>query len=343
MTTATSGPTIKDQAAVLLPHMAGYVGHRTVTIGLRQGLIALLAQHPEGLTADEIATELGLDRFYVSVWARAARAAGCCERSDGERVRLAPHMDTLLLDPMSPAYLGGSFTVLEQYELFGRFEDHLADGARLWWDACRPEFIEGVSATGTPFYVRLVPDGLSRIPGLADVLARPCRILDTACGAGAGLVRLARSYPSVTVVGADGDGHSLSLARERVEEAGVGERVELIHTPLEELRLDGGFVLVTNNISMHECRDADRVTDNIRRALDPGGWFVISDFPFPDTDEALRSVPGRVMSGIQFFEAQIDDQLLPRTAYDQLLTRHGFRELGHVELTPMHALTYGRK
>ncbi len=98
-----------------------------------------------------------------------------------------------------------------------------------------------------------------------------------------------------------------------------------------------------NNISMHECRDIDRVTENVREMLEPGGWFVISDPPFPETDADLASPPGRVMSGIQLFEAQIDDQLLPRSAYDDLLTRHGFTELGSLELTPMHAITWGRR
>jgi SAM-dependent methyltransferase len=94
---------------------------------------------------------------------------------------------------------------------------------------------------------------------------------------------------------------------------------------------------------MHECRDIDRVTDKIKRSLRPGGYFVISDFPFPDTDQALRSVPGRIMSGIQFFEAQIDDQLLPVAAYLGLLQRHGFKNVGSLELTPVHAVTYGVK
>ena len=49
------------------------------------------------------------------------------------------------------------------------------------------------------------------------------------------------------------------------------------------------------------------------------------------------------MTGIQFFEAQIDDQLLPRAVYDDLLARHGFTDLGSVQLTPMHALTWGRR
>jgi hypothetical protein len=57
----------------------------------------------------------------------------------------------------------------------------------------------------------------------------------------------------------------------------------------------------------------------------------------------LRSVPGRIMGGIQFFEAQIDDQLLPRAYYDGLLTRHQFTDLGSASLTPMHALTWGRR
>lgn len=64
--------------------------------------------------------------------------------------------------------------------------------------------------------------------------------------------------------------------------------------------------------------------------------------PFPDTDAGLRTTPGRIMSGIQFFEAQIGDQLLPRTAYDDLLARHGFTEVGSRALTPMHAPTYGQ-
>jgi hypothetical protein len=48
------------------------------------------------------------------------------------------------------------------------------------------------------------------------------------------------------------------------------------------------------------------------------------------------------MSGIQFFEAQIDDQLLPTSTYLELLGRHGFREIGSFELSPVHAVTYGR-
>ncbi|MGH3679273.1 MAG: class I SAM-dependent methyltransferase [Natronosporangium sp.] len=342
MTTTQTTSEVAEQAGRLLGHLAGYVASRTVTTGRRSGLLAALAEAGEaGATADQLAERLGLDPFYVATWCRAANAAQLCDRT-GDAYRLAPHLATLLLDEASPSYVGGTFTVLQQPEIFDRFERHLATGTRLWWDGCSEEFIRAVGGTGQPFYRRLVPGGLAQVPGLPERLAAGGRVLDSACGAGVGLVRLAEAYPDCELVGVDGDAYSLSLAEQNLRAAGLAGRVTLVHSPLEKMAFDQPFTLVVNNISMHECRDVDQVTRNVKAALVPGGWFVISDFPFPDDDAGLRSVPGRVMSGIQFFEAQIDDQLVPRRFYDELLTRHGFRELGSVSLTPMHALTFGR-
>jgi SAM-dependent methyltransferase len=340
-TDAVTGPSLAETAPVVLSLVAGYVGHRTVAIGLRRGLIRHLADHP-GTTADGLAEALDLDPFYVSVWCRAAVAARILDR-DGGGFRTAPHIATLLLDSGSPAYAGGLFPIFEQPELIGRFEATLGSGERMWWDDTSPEWITAVADTGTPFYTRLVPGGLERVPGLAERLTAGCLVVDSACGSGIGVLRLAARYPNCRVVGVDGDGHTVEAARARVAEAGLSGRVEIVHSALEDLTADEPATLVVNNISMHECRDIDRVTGNVRAALEPGGWFVISDFPFPDTDEALRTVPGVIMSGIQFFEAQIDDQLLPRAAYDELLTRHGFTDLGSAQLAPVHALTWGRR
>ncbi len=342
MSASTTEPTIQEQAPRLLSHAAGYASHRTIGMGLRTGLIDALAQTRHGRTPDELAESLDLDPYYLDVWCRSALGAGVCQR-DGDRYRLAPHMDTLLLDRTSPAYIGGVFLVFEQHELFDRFEQVFGSGERLWWDETSPEWIAGVAGTGAPFYTRLIPGGLAEVPGLEDRLAVGGRIVDTACGAGNGLIRLADHYPDCELVGVDGDAYSIDLAEKRLSEAGVSDRVTLQVSALEDLRLDEPATLIINNISMHECRDTERATGRVHDALAPGGWFIISDFPYPDTDDGLASVPGRIMTGIQFFEAQIDDQLLPRSAYDELLTRHGFTDLGSVELTPVHALTWGRR
>jgi ubiquinone/menaquinone biosynthesis C-methylase UbiE len=340
---ATSQPAIKEQAGKLLGYVAGYVGVRTIQIGQRAGLIEALAEQPEGMTPAQLAAERGLDPAYVDVWCRSALACEVLDRAGDGVVRLAPHMATILRDLGSPAFVGGTLGVMTQPEIFDRFAERFASGERTWWDKTGPEFIEGVSGTGGAFYVRLIPGGLEQVPGLMERLSGGARIIDTACGAGIGLVRMAEAYPDATLVGADGDAYSLELAADRLRRHGLEDRVELVHTPLEDLDRTDEFDLVTNNISMHECRDIEQVTRNVKRALKPTGYFVISDFPFPATDEGLRTVPGRVMSGIQFFEAQIDDQLLPVSAYLDLLSRHGFENVGSFELTPVHALTYGQK
>ena len=339
--TTTVSPTPPEQAGVLLSHVAGYIGHRTIAMGLRAGIIAALAEVHTGLSAEDLAGRLDYDAFYVSVWCRSALAAGVLRRV-GDGYDLAPHMATLLLDVGGPGFVGGLFPLVQQPEMFDYFEQRLGSGERTWWDTTSPDWITGVAATGRPFYIRLVPGGLAQVPGLSERLRDGCRVVDTACGSGLGLLALADHYPAASLVGIDGDARSVESAREKVEQAGVAGRVSVLCSPLEEMRIDEPATVVINNISMHECRDIDAVTRRVKDMLEPGGWFVISDFPFPDDDETLRSVPGRIMSGIQFFEAQIGDQLLPRTAYDDLLTRHGFEGLGHFQLTPVHAVTYGR-
>src|SRR3954454_24420802 len=139
MTLTAPSPTIAETAPVLLSLAAGYAGHRTVSIGLRRGLVRRLADAP-GSTAEDLADDLDLDPFYVSVWCRSAVAAGIVAR-DGAGFRLVPHLGTLLLGSTSPAYVGGVFPVLEAPEMFGRFESELASGERMWWDDTSPEWI----------------------------------------------------------------------------------------------------------------------------------------------------------------------------------------------------------
>ena len=158
-------------------------------------------------------------------------------------------------------------------------------------------------------------------------------MLELACGVGSGMTRLAQAYPASSFVGLDGDAYSLQRAGENFRAAGLSDRLSTIHSTLEDLDAADEYDVTLINVSMHECRDIERVTANIHRALNPGGLFVISDFPFPASHDGMRTPPARVMSGIQFFEALIDDQLLPTQAFVDLLGRHGFENVGSFDLT----------
>ena len=65
-----------------------------------------------------------------------------------------------------PGHIGGVPQVMVQPEFFERCEEKLPSGDRLWWDLCSPDFLESVSGTGRPFYNRMIPDGLAKVPGL---------------------------------------------------------------------------------------------------------------------------------------------------------------------------------
>ena len=344
MTQIAEPAEVKAAAGQLVNHAAGYVAARTIDIGLKLGLFRALDDADGPLHPSEFADRLGLDSLYTQVWLRSAHAAGVLETQQGGYT-LSPAMSVALLSEEHPAHTGSLFGVLGQPELFDMFTDRMHSGERLWWDDCSPEFIAAVSATGRPFYNRLVPGGFERVPGIGELLAAECEILELAPGAGIGLARMATQYPEASLVGVDGDAYSLERTRDLLKEAGVDHRVELVHSTFEDFHRPDSFDLAVINISMHECRNLELVAANVAASLRPGGTFVVSDFPFPaeNDTETLQTPPGRVMSGIQFFEALIDDQLLPTTAFVELLARTGFTDVSSFDLSPVHAITHGRR
>ena len=336
-------PDIRQQTGKMLNHFAGYVGLRAVQMGIKFGLIDELSRHPDGISVDELAKAKDIDPFYAGVWARAAYGAELLELGDDGKFVLAPHMEQLLSNEDFPGYIGGLPKVLLSAEMFDVFEQNFSSGKRIWWDECSPEFIQGVSGTGRPFYSRMISGGFSKVPGLQEALERGIRVLELASGAGVGLVKMAQTYPNCEFLGVDGDSFSNELAKGRAKSQGVSDRVSLVESSLEDLSRTEEFDLAFINISMHECRDIDRVTENVRAALKPGGHFVISDFPFPESTKDCRTVPARIMSGIQFFEALIDDQLMPTKAFVSLLNKHGFNDVDSFDISPVHSVIYGRK
>lgn len=347
MTTANIGSNVQQevqqQAGKLLAQFAGHVGFKTIEIGLKNGLFTSLLESDAGLTAEELARKAGTDEFYTAVWARAAYAAELIEVDGQGRYSLAPHLDKLILNEDFPGYLGGIPGVFGQPEVFDQFSKNMKTGERIWWNDTSPDFIQAVSRTGRPFYNRLIPAGLEKVPGLSEKLSGGARVLELASGAGIGLVKLAETYPAARITGVDGDKHSVGLAQQRISDRGFGDRVSVTLSSLEDFVAEDSYDLALINISMHECRDIDRVTDNVFRSLVSGGHFVISDFPFPATHDGLRTAPARVMTGIQYFEAQIDDQLMPTDAFTELLNRHSFQDVAAFDITPVHNLIHGRK
>lgn len=151
VTTEQSAPSVQQQAGKLLTQFAGFVGLKTIKIGIDNGLFSTLAEHEEGLTAQELAAHAETDEFYTGVWARAAYAAEVIEIDGQNRYTLAAHVNNLILNEEFPGFIGGITGVFNEPEIFDNFSLNLKSGQRVWWDETSPEFIHAVSGTGKPF------------------------------------------------------------------------------------------------------------------------------------------------------------------------------------------------
>jgi len=130
--TNSSTPEVPEQAGKILAQFAGYVGFKTIEMGLASGLFAALNDNPGGLSAEELAAAAGTDAFYTGVWSKAAYGASLVELNNNKIYVLAPQMDKLLLNPEFPGYVGGIIDVFTEPEIFDNFNKNLPTGERTW-------------------------------------------------------------------------------------------------------------------------------------------------------------------------------------------------------------------
>jgi len=123
----------------------------------------------------------------------------------------------------------------------------------------------------------------------------------------------------------------------------LADRFTFVQSFIEDPAFDGGHDLAVINISLHEARDIEKAVERAHAALDIGGMFLVSKFPFPGREDDCRTVPGRMMCGVQFFEAHIGCQLLPTSRFVELLEGAGFRDVAAIDVTPTHVVVHGTK
>ena len=123
---------MKDQEGKVLSQVAGFIGVKTIEMGLPLELIQDLSDNPTGLTASDLASRAGMDPEYTKVWCRAAYTSELLELAAPETYVLAPHMDTFLLNEDSPGFFGGVPLVMTQPEFKDRFRGLLPTGKRTW-------------------------------------------------------------------------------------------------------------------------------------------------------------------------------------------------------------------
>ena len=156
--------------------------------------------------------------------------------------------------------------------------------------------------------------------------------LDLGCGTADITIRFARAFPSWRVDGLDGSPAMLGLGREAVQEADLGERVNLLLSSLP-----GGsaprqhYDLLFSNSLLHHLADPAVLWSSIRRWGPAGTPVFVMDLLRPASREDARGLVERYAQG--------EPEILRRDFYNSLLAAYRPAEVqDQLEKAGLHSL-----
>ncbi len=107
-------------------------------------------------------------------------------------------------------------------------------------------------------------------------------ILDLATGTGDLAIAMAKRLPTVRVVGADPSEGMLEVAREKLQQRGLAERVSLVVQSAESMSfIDKRFDTLTAAFGVRNFSDLERGLSEMVRVTRDGGWIVVLEFSTP--------------------------------------------------------------
>jgi SAM-dependent methyltransferase len=299
----TDSPTLADQVSKLYDLIAGYHATHLIEIAREVGVWDALTARP-GLTSAELAETLDTDSFYTGVLCRTAFSFGLLER-DGSGWRMAPHFDQILGNPESSFYLARAARVhMAVGEDYHEYVRHFRSGTATSYQDHDAEFMHevGDALKALPrIFLDLV---LPRLPELGERLEAGARVLDVGCGGGWAVVQIAERFPNSTCVGVDVEPYSVELARRLIAERQLTDRCEAGELSVDQLTEEASYDVATSFLVVHEIPPSLKPAafGAIARALKPGGYFLIFDEAYPETDQELQTMPTRFAALAQWYE-----------------------------------------
>jgi len=260
----------------------------TVELGRRLGLYEALADRGPS-TAAELAADAGIATRYASEWLDQQAHAGFVdaygsEDAEGARRFVLPaEFVPVLLDIDHPAHLIGTAPLLLGVaKTLPAVADAYATSSGVEYAAFGDELRFGIASLNRPGFIGATRSWFETMPDVVERLDAGGTVLDAGCGVGWSSIGLARAFPNTRVVGIDLDEKSVEEARIHVAEAGLADRVQILHgnaTDVAALRSAGpeGYDAVAVFQALHDMGEPARALAAFRDVLSAGGTVLIAD------------------------------------------------------------------
>jgi SAM-dependent methyltransferase len=250
------------------------LGGSMTVLGDRLGLYRAMAGAGP-LTARELADRTGTVERYVREWLAAQAATGYLAYGGDGRYSLPDEHAIPLTDETSPACVIGAFeTALASVHSTDRLTEAFRTGEGVGWGEHHHDVFEGCERFFRPGYrANLVGAWLPALDGVVPKLEAGALVADVGCGHGASTILMAEAFPSSTFIGFDTHGPSITAARKRAADAGVGDRARFEVAAAQDF--PGRYDLVCFFDCLHDMGDPLGACAHARSALEPGGTVLL--------------------------------------------------------------------
>jgi 2-polyprenyl-3-methyl-5-hydroxy-6-metoxy-1,4-benzoquinol methylase len=269
-----------------------------IRIGDKLGLYkALAAGGPH--TPAELAKKTGTAERYVREWLSAQAAGGYVTYDPvAAKFHLTEEQAFAMADENSPAFLPGAFQVaLAAVKAEELLTERFKSGKGMGWHEHHPELFVGTERFFRPGYAaNLVASWIPALEGVDAKLKSGGRVADVGCGLGASTILMAKSYPQSEFVGFDYHDKSIETARQRANEAGVGDR---IHFEVAKAKDYPGkdYDFVTFFDCLHDMGDPAGASSHVLGSLKKDGtWMIVEPNAGDKLEDNLHPI-GRAFYG----------------------------------------------
>ena len=141
-------------------------------------------------------------------------------------------------------------------------------------------------------------------------------------GGGTGRLSILLADQVGSVVVTDPSAGMVQVARERIEAAGLSDRLRVVQADLTTDRLDGAYDVVWSSMALHHVQDLDALLQSVAGILVDGGRIAIADLE-EDPDGAFHAAKVDFDGHHGFDRKRLAEQL----------ARAGFTGVGFVDAT----------
>ncbi len=118
---------------------------------------------------------------------------------------------------------------------------------------------------------------------------KSARMLDLACGTGFVAFNVAKRYQNIDISGFDISPHTIEVAKKRRDKKFKDRKINFYLGDAELPYGDNKYGIITTSFAFRNFANKNLAAENVFRALEPGGVFIIQDLTKPEF-QPLKSI-----------------------------------------------------